>query len=103
MEVQLKKQMCVVPKVVDFPCGICGKEYIELASVKTSPFENWSIQCDKFDIWYHLVCQNLTGEEPELQPKSHKKFLHSMKAPRERQRMWKIKYCITKCTIKCKY
>ena len=68
------KKSDVVPKVVDFPCGTCGKECIELASVETSPFEDWSIQCDKCDIWYYLVCQNLTGQEPELQPKSWKKF-----------------------------
>ena len=68
------KKSDVFPKVVDFPCGACGKECIELSSMETSPFEDWLVQCDKCDIWYHLVCQNLTGQEPELQPKSHKKF-----------------------------
>ena len=42
--------------------------------METSPFEDWSVQCDKCDIWYHLVCQNLTGQEPELQPKPPNKF-----------------------------
>ena len=68
------KKSDVLPKVVDFPCGTCGKESIELSSVETSPFEEWSVQCDKCNIWYHLVCQNLTGQEQELQPKSRKKF-----------------------------
>ena len=70
----MKKLMLFPRLLISLVVHVCGKECIELASVKTSPFENWSVQCDKFDIWYQLVCQNLTGQEPELQPKLQKKF-----------------------------
>ena len=63
----------VIPKEVDYPCGVCGKACIDLVNIEAFPFEDWSIQCDKCDKWYHLVCEKLTGNEKKVQPKSHKK------------------------------
>ena len=74
------KKSQVTPKEVDYSCAVCGKACIDLINIEASPFEDWSIQCDKCDKWYHLVCENLTSNENGVQPKSQKFFFcHSCK------------------------
>ena len=55
---------------VDFPCGFCGRECIEIVLDSQKVFENFSVQCNKCTKWYHYQCMNLIGKEPELQENS---------------------------------
>ena len=43
------KKSQVIPKEVDYPCGVCGKACIDLVNIEASPLEDWSIKCDKCD------------------------------------------------------
>ena len=56
--------------IVQFPCGICAKECIDIIHKKKAAFEDFSVQCDKCDKWYHYICANLSGKEPELMENS---------------------------------
>ena len=51
---------------VEYPCGICLKECIDITSTRNPVFEDFSVQCDKCSKWFHYICQNLTGKEAEL-------------------------------------
>ena len=62
---------CVTQKIVQFPCGICGRECIDIIHKKKASFEDFSIQCDKCNKWFHYICVNLTGKEPQLQENSN--------------------------------
>lgn len=33
-------------------------------------FEDFNVQCDKCDFWFHFVCEGLSGKEKEVQPGS---------------------------------
>ena len=55
------------PTKVKKPCGACGQACMDMASLKDPQFEDHSVQCDKCDKWYHLICVHLKGNEPELQ------------------------------------
>ena len=46
------------------------KECIEIIHRKKATFDEFSVQCDTCDKWYHYMCVNLTGQEPELKEKS---------------------------------
>ena len=59
---------------VEYPCGICERECIEVSAIRNASFEDFFVQCDKCDKWYHYVCLNLTGKEPELQEGSEIPF-----------------------------
>ena len=37
---------------------------------KKAAFEDFSMQCDQCNKWYHYICVNLTGHEPALQDNS---------------------------------
>ena len=52
---------------IDFPCGLCGNECVEIKSMKCAKFEDLSVECNGCQKWYHYICMNLTGKEPELQ------------------------------------
>ena len=56
----------VQPKQNKYPCGKCHKECIEVTLMKRAKFEDHSVCCDKCDVWYHLVCLGLKGNEPEI-------------------------------------
>ena len=56
--------------IVQFPCGVCAKECIDIIHKKKAAFEDFSMQCDKCNKWYHYICVNLTGHEPALQDNS---------------------------------
>ena len=60
----------IVQKIVQFPCGVCGKECIDIINKKKAAFEDFSVQCDRCDKWFHYICVNLTGNEPQLQENS---------------------------------
>ena len=62
---------CVTQKIVQFPCGICGKECIDIIHKKKASFEDFRVQCDKCNKWFHYICVNLTGKEPQLQENSN--------------------------------
>ena len=61
-------------KTVEYPCGNCNKECIDVSTTRKPSFEDFSVQCDKCDKWYHYICQNLSGKEPELKPNSQLPF-----------------------------
>ena len=63
-------------KTILYPCGKCSKECIDVESCSNPKFEDFSVQCDKCNIWYHYVCLNLTGQEPELQEGSDLSFVY---------------------------
>ena len=54
-------------KLIQYPCGSCGKECIDVESVKDPHFEDFSVGCDKCMKWYHYTCQGLNGSEPQIQ------------------------------------
>ena len=60
------KKQKVQPKETKYPCGKCHKECIEVELMKRARFEDHSVCCDKCEIWYHLVCLGLKGNEPEI-------------------------------------
>ena len=55
------------PTKVKYPCGACGQACMDMASLKDPQFEDHSVQCDKCDDWYYLICVHLKVNEPELQ------------------------------------
>ena len=63
-----------VASTIQFPCGICSKECIEIIHKRKASFEDFSVQCDKCDKWYHYICANLSGNEPELKENSNLPF-----------------------------
>ena len=64
----------MMSKNVDYPCGICGKECIEIMNKKHAIFDDFSVECDTCSKWFHYVCANLSGKEPELQKGSDLPF-----------------------------
>ena len=34
---------------VEYPCGICERECIEVSAMRSASFEDFSVQCDKDD------------------------------------------------------
>ena len=62
---------------VEYPCGICLKECIDITTTRKPVFEDFSVQCDKCSKWFHYICQNLTGKEPELKDGSTLPFFCS--------------------------
>ena len=56
--------------IIQYPCGICAKECIGIINKRKAAFEDFSVQCNKCDKWYHYICVNLTGDEPELKENS---------------------------------
>ena len=62
---------------VEYPCGICLKECIDITSTRKPAFEDFSVECDKCSKWFHYICQNLTGKEPELKEGSTLPFFCS--------------------------
>lgn len=63
-----KKKSDIIDKVVEYPCGTCGKECID-ESVALA-FEDQSVLCEKCEKWFHFVCVGLTGKESFLKKKS---------------------------------
>ena len=61
-------------KVIEFPCGHCGKECVDVESLKDSQFEDFSVGCDKCQNWFHYVCVGLKGDEPELRENSNLEY-----------------------------
>ena len=57
-------------QIIQFPCGICGKECIDIIHKKKAAFEDFSVQCDKCNKWFHYICANLSGNEPALKENS---------------------------------
>ena len=55
---------------VEYPCGVCNKECIDIIHDTQAKFEEFSVQCNKCNKWYHYICMNLNGNEPELQENS---------------------------------
>ena len=55
------------PNKIYFPCGICGNACSEIESIKYPQFEDQSIGYDKCDKWFHFMCVNITGNEPNVQ------------------------------------
>ena len=68
---------------IEYPCGKCGSECIDIANKKHALFEDFSVQCDTCDLWYHYVCLKLTGKEPELQENSELPFFCPSCSPKE--------------------
>ena len=54
-------------KPVPYPCGICGKECIDIMNKQDAVFADFSVLCDFCNKWYHLICEGLTGQEQSLQ------------------------------------
>ena len=61
-------------KSVQYPCGECKNECIEIIHTSQAAFEDFSVQCDKCSKWYHYMCLNLSGNEPELKDGSDLPF-----------------------------
>ena len=55
------------PTKVKYQCGVCDQECMDMASLKDPQFKDHSVQCDKCDRWYHLICVHLCWNESELQ------------------------------------
>ena len=62
------------PNKVDFPCGTCGKECMEMANLKDPQFEDHSVGCDKCQKWYYLICVELDGTEEYVQENSNLEY-----------------------------
>ena len=54
-------------KEIKYPCGKCGTECTDILNVQEARFEEFSILCDFCNKWYHLICEQLIGNEPILQ------------------------------------
>ena len=61
-------------KTIQFPCGICGKECVNVESLKDAQFEDFSAGCDMCQLWFHYMCVGLKGNEPELQEGSNLEY-----------------------------
>ena len=62
-------------KTVDYPCGKCSKECIDIVTCKNAKFEDFSVQCDKCSKWYHYICVGLTGKESFLKSASQEEYI----------------------------
>ena len=62
-------------KTVDYPCGKCSKECIDIVTCKNAKFEDFSVQCDKCSKWYHYICVGLTGKESFLKSASQEEYV----------------------------
>ena len=51
---------------IKYPCSTCGCECIEVDSVTSPKFKEFSVGCDDCQLWFHYVCVGLSGKEPEL-------------------------------------
>ena len=61
------------PNKVDFPCGTCRKECMEMANLKDPQFEDHSVGCNKCQKWY-LICVKLDGTEEYVQENSNLEY-----------------------------
>ena len=66
---------------LNYPCGKCGNECIDILDANDARFEEFSVLCEFCNKWYHLVCEHLLGNEDVLQEGSSLKYQCSMCRP----------------------
>ena len=71
----MKKE--AMKKIIQFPCGHCGKESVDVESLQDAQFEDFSVGCDKCQQWFHYMCMGLKGNEPELSEGSNLEYFCS--------------------------
>ena len=74
-EVLIDKSIKRKVKHIDYPCGKCNKECIDIGTCKNPKFEDFSVQCDKCSKWYHYICVGLDGKESFLKSNSKEDYI----------------------------
>ena len=74
-EVMIDKVKRKQAKHIEYPCGKCCKECIDIVTCKNPKFEDFSVQCDKCSQWYHYICVGLTGKESFLKSNSNDEYM----------------------------